>query len=120
MSTIHGKCFWCLCQICTGINCPRGGPLRCFPYGCHDGTVYECDFLTRRKVTRVYKIKKRSPALSVDHVRQLRDQLNMILGEYQVEEPVSSGSLHDQLKAEDQRHRAELRRIVREAKEKGK
>lgn len=58
--------------------------------------------------------------MSVDHVRQLRDQLNMILGEYQVEEPVSRGSLHDQLKAEDQRHRAELRRIVREAKEKGK
>ena len=80
--------------------------------------MYECDFFTRRKVTRFYHINSVSPVISVSRLRKLRDVLNQILEEELLAERVRPATLQEQLKLEEFRHRQELRRIVRESQDK--
>jgi len=111
------RCQYCLCQICTKTGCPRGR-WHCHYGRCFHDPVLECDFLTRRKVTRIYHIKSISPAISADHLRKLRDTINVILADVPDSPKRKKETLHQQIKSEQQRHQKELRRIVREAREK--
>ena len=55
----------------------------------------------------------RSPAITKD---TLRDALTEMLGETETSEPVRRGTLQEQLKREDLRHKQELRKIIESAK----
>lgn len=111
------RCRYCLCKICTRISCPRGR-WHCHYGRCFHEAVHECDFFTRRKVTRIYRIKSISPAISADQLRKLRNVINVILDDIPaLEQPKAHMTLHQKIQAEEQRHKQELRRIVREAQE---
>ena len=73
-----GRCTYCLCRVCNRIQCPRGR-YHCLP--CYHGTILQCDFFMHKQVTKVYRIKKRSPAIHEDKLRALRDTINLILGD---------------------------------------
>ncbi len=105
------KCAYCLCRVCSKVRCPRG-KYHCLP--CYHGTVLDCPFFIHKKMTRVYRIKKRSPAVTVDDLRKLKDTIDIILS---VEKPVeSSKTLQEALNEEEQRHKAALRDILQNNK----
>ena len=65
-------------------------------------------------MTRVYRIKKRSPAVTVDDLRKLKDTIDIILsGDKPIE---ASKTLQEALSEEDQRHKAALRDILQNSK----
>jgi hypothetical protein len=50
---------------------------------CYHGTVLDCPFFLHLKITKVYRIKKLSPAVRVSDLVRLRDTINLILGDGQ-------------------------------------
>ena len=65
-------------------------------------------------MTRVYRIKKRSPAITVDDLQKLKDTIDIILAK---DKPVEAyKTLHQQLTEEEQRHKAALRDILQNNK----
>ncbi len=106
------RCAYCLCRVCNPVRCPRGR-YHCLP--CYHGAVLDCPFFIHRKMTKVYRIKKLSPAIRRDQLEQLRDTINLILGDGQVD-LVRPQSLKEALAAEEQRHKRALREIVSKAK----
>ena len=61
-------------------------------------------------MTRVYRIKKRSPAVTVEVLQKLKDTIDLILDKC---EPLEAPkTLQEQLTEEEQRHKAALRRIL--------
>ncbi len=105
------KCAYCLCRVCSKVRCPRG-KYHCLP--CYHGTVLDCPFFIHKKMTRIYRIKKRSPAVTVDDLRKLKDTIDIILSaEKSVE---SSKTLQEALSEEEQRHKAALRDILQNNK----
>lgn len=104
-------CSYCLCQRCNKIRCPRG-KFHCLP--CYHGTVLDCPFFLHKQVTRVYRIKKRSPAVSVDDLKKLKETIDIILATDK--SVVSSLSLQEALNEEEQRHKAALRDILQNNK----
>ena len=61
-------------------------------------------------MTRVYRIKKRSPAITVDDLQKLKDTIDIILAK---DKPVEVyKTLQQQLTEEEQRHKAALRDIL--------
>ena len=114
------KCNYCLCWLCTRRACPLG-KWHCWGTKCNTGPFLDCLWFTRRKVTKVYHIKRKSPVISAEHLQKLRDSINTILGDYPEPEPQEDHrTMHAKIQAEELRHRAELRKIVREAQEKQK
>lgn len=107
-----GRCTYCLCRVCNKVQCPRGR-YHCLP--CYHGTILQCDFFMHKQVTKVYRINKRSPAIHEDKLRALRDTINLILGDGQVdlERPQS---LREALEQENRRHNQALRDIVNNSK----
>ena len=77
--------------------------------------ILDCDFFMHKKVTKVYRIKKRSPAIHEDQLRQLRDTINLILGDGH-DDLVKPQSLREALDQENQRHKRALREIVNNSK----
>ena len=61
-------------------------------------------------MTRVYRIKKRSPAITVDDLQKLKDTIDIILAKDKPAEAYKS--LQQQLTEEEQRHKAALRDIL--------
>lgn len=105
------KCAYCLCRVCSKVRCPRGR-YHCLP--CYHGTVLDCPFFIHKKMTRVYRIKKRSPAVTVDDLQRLKDTIDIILEKVKpVEAPKT---MHDMLADEEQRHKAALRDILKNSK----
>ena len=105
------KCAYCLCRVCSKVRCPRG-KYHCLP--CYHGTVLDCPFFIHKKMTRVYRIKKRSPAITVDDLQKLKDTIDIILAK---DKPVEVyKTLHQQLTEEEQRHKAALRDILQNNK----
>ena len=106
-------CYYCLCRVCTRVQCPRGR-YHCMP--CYHGQIIDCDFFQHRKVARYFKIVRHQPAIKVSQLLKLRDAINQILGDQpEAVEPVRTGSLHEQLKREEQRHKLALKQIVENA-----
>ena len=103
------RCSYCLCRVCNKVRCPRG-KYHCIP--CYHGTILECDFFMHRQVTKVYRIKKRSPAIRVDDLEKLRDTINLILGTGDGQIDLIHYSLKSSLDAEEQRHRRALKEIL--------
>ena len=112
-SIVNQRCYYCLCRYCTKVQCPRGR-YHCAP--CYHGQVLDCDFFQHRKMVKYFRIVKRSPAISEDKLRKLRDALSDLLDEAEPTEPVRRGTLQEQLKREDLRHKQELRKIIESAK----
>lgn len=105
------KCAYCLCRVCSKVRCPRG-KYHCLP--CYHGTVLDCPFFIHKKMTRIYRIKKRSPAVTVDDLRKLKDTIDIILsGDKPIEAPKM---LQEALSEEEQRHKAALRDILQKSK----
>lgn len=104
-------CTYCLCQRCNKVRCPRGR-FHCMP--CYHGTVLDCPFFIHKKSSRVYRIKKRSPAISVDDLQKLKDTIDIILSSDKHDD--APKSLHDMLAEEEQRHKAALRDILKKSK----
>jgi hypothetical protein len=108
------NCAYCLCRVCSKVRCPRG-KYHCLP--CYHGTVLDCPFFVHKKMTRVYRIKKRSPAVTVDDLRKLKDTIDLILSE---DMPIESHkTLQAQLAEEEQRHKAALRNILQNSNKSG-
>lgn len=108
------KCAYCLCRVCSKVRCPRG-KYHCLP--CYHGTVLDCPFFVHKKMTRVYRIKKRSPAVTVDDLRKLRETIDLILSD---DKPIESHkTLQAQLTEEEQRHKAALRNILQNSNKSG-
>ena len=104
-------CTYCLCQRCNKVRCPRGR-YHCMP--CYHGTVLDCPFFLHKKSTRVYRIKKRSPAITVDDLTKLKETIDIILSSAKpVEAPKT---LQEALNEEEQRHKAALRDILKNGK----
>lgn len=105
-------CTYCLCKRCNKIQCPRGR-YHCMP--CYHGTVLECAFFMNKQSTRIYHIKKRSPAVTVEDLEKLRDTIDIILsnGKQTVK---GSKTLQQKLTEEEQRHKAALREILKNGK----
>lgn len=112
-SIVNRTCYYCLCRVCTKIQCPRGR-YHCLP--CYHGQIIECDFFTHKQITKVFHIKQRSPAVSVEDLRKIREVLNQILEESPSPEP-KHVSMKAALAEEEQRHKAALREIVKKAHE---
>lgn len=106
-------CTYCLCCRCNKVRCPRGR-YHCLP--CYHGTVLDCPFFLHKKMTRVYRITKRSPAVSVDDLRKLKETIELILSDKPTEVPMS---LQAQLTEEEQRHKAALRNILQNSNKSG-
>ena len=105
------KCAYCLCRACSKVRCPRG-KYHCLP--CYHGTVLDCPFFIHKKMTRIYRIKKRSPAVTVDDLQKLKDTIDIILAK---DKPVEAPkTMHDMLAEEEQRHKAALRDILKKSK----
>ena len=104
------SCTYCLCRICNPVRCPRGR-YHCMP--CYHGTVLECPFFLHKQVTRVYRIKKRSPAIHADDLKLLRDTIDKILGSGQYDLVSQPKSYKQALVLEEQRHKAALRDIFK-------
>lgn len=66
-------------------------------------------------MTKVYRIKKRSPAIREAELKKLRDTINLILGDGK-DDLVEPQSLKEALAQENQRHKKALRDIVSNAK----
>ena len=65
-------------------------------------------------MSRVYRIKKRSPAITVDDLQKLKDTIDIILAK---DKPVEAyKTLQQQLTEEEQRHKAALRDILQNNK----
>ena len=111
-SIVNSRCYYCLCRYCTRLQCPRGR-YHCAP--CYHGQILDCDFFHHKKIVKYYRIVKRSPVLSEDKLRQLRDALTELLGEAEQTKPERIGSLQEQLKREELRHKQELRKIIESA-----
>ena len=77
---------------------------------CHHGTVLDCDFFIHRKMTKVYRIKQRSPALTQAQLVKLKQTIDLILGEDALEAPAQT--IREAIKAEERRHKKALRDIV--------
>lgn len=113
-SIVNRTCYYCLCRYCTRVQCPRG-KYHCMP--CYHGQILDCDFFQHRKIAKYFKIVKRSPLISADKLAKLRETINQILDDLPAqEEPERVGSLHEQLKREELRHKQELRKIIESAK----
>ena len=67
-------------------------------------------------MTRVYRIKKRSPAITLDDLQKLKDTIDLILDK---ELPDVSKTLQEQLTEEEQRHKAALRNILQNRNKSG-
>ena len=67
-------------------------------------------------MTRVYRIKKRSPAITFDDLQKLKDTIDLILDK---ELPEVSKTLQEQLTEEEQRHKAALRNILQNRNKSG-
>ena len=67
-------------------------------------------------MTRVYRIKKRSPAITLDDLQKLNDTIDLILDK---ELPDVSKTLQEQLTEEEQRHKAALRNILQNRNKSG-
>ena len=67
-------------------------------------------------MTRVYRIKKRSPAITLDDLQKLKDTIDLILDK---ELPEISKTLQEQLTEEEQRHKAALRNILQNRNKSG-
>ena len=67
-------------------------------------------------MTRVYRIKKRSPAITLDDLQKLKDTIDLILDK---ELPEVSKTLQEQLTEEEQRHKAALRNILQNRNKSG-
>lgn len=106
-------CSYCLCQRCNKVRCPRGR-YHCMP--CYHGTVLDCPFFLHKKMTRVYRIKKRSPAVTLDDLQKLKDLIDLILDK---ELPAVPKTLQEQLTEEEQRHKAALRNILQNRNKSG-
>ena len=104
-------CSYCLCQRCNKVRCPRGR-FHCMP--CYHGTVLDCPFFVHKKMTRVYRIKKRSPAITVDDLQKLKDTIDLILAKVKL--PDAPNTLQELLTEEEQRHKAALRDILQNNK----
>ena len=104
-------CSYCLCQRCNKVRCPRGR-FHCMP--CYHGTVLDCPFFVHKKMTRVYRIKKRSPAITVDDLQKLKDTIDLILAKVKL--PDAPKTLQELLTEEEQRHKAVLRDILQNNK----
>lgn len=107
-SIVGRTCYYCLCRVCNKIQCPRGR-YHCSP--CYHGQILDCDFFLHKKVSKVYRIKKRSPAVSVEDLRKIREVLNQILEEAQKPDP-KPVSMKTALAEEEQRHKSALREII--------
>lgn len=107
---VNHDCIYCLCRRCNPVRCPRGR-YHCLP--CYHGTVLDCPFFVHKQMTRVYRIKKRSPAVTVDDLRKLRDTIDIILSDKPVE---VHKTLQQLMKEEEQRHKAALRDILKDGK----
>ena len=66
-------------------------------------------------MTKVFRIKKRSPAIHEDKLRALRDTINLILGDGQVDLGKPQ-SLREALEQENRRHNRALKEIVSQSK----
>ena len=106
------RCVYCLCRVCNPIRCPRGR-YHCLP--CYHGTVLDCPFFIHKQMTKVFRIKKRSPAIHEDKLRALRDTINLILGDGQVDLGKPQ-SLREALEQENRRHNRALKEIVSQSK----
>lgn len=102
------RCAYCLCRVCNPIRCPRGR-YHCLP--CYHGTVLDCPFFIHKRVTKVFRIKKLSPALRQVELEKLRDTINLILGDGQVD-LIKPKSIREALDQENRRHKRALRDIV--------
>lgn len=107
-------CSYCLCQRCNKIRCPRG-KFHCLP--CYHGTVLDCPFFLHKQVTRVYRIKKRSPAVSVDDLKKLKDTIDLILDKCELLD--APKTLQELLTEEEQRHKVALRNILQNSNKSG-
>ena len=106
------RCSYCLCRVCNPIRCPRGR-YHCLP--CHHGIVLDCPFFIHKRMTKVFRIKKLSPAIRQAELEKLRDTINLILGDGQIDlgQPKS---IREALEQENQRHKRALREIVNNSK----
>ena len=101
------RCAYCLCRVCNPIRCPRGR-YHCMP--CVHGTVLDCPFFIHKQMTKVFRIKKRSPAIHEDKLRALRDTINTILGDDR-DDCIEPKTLREALEQENQRHNKVLQEI---------
>lgn len=108
---INLRCTYCLCHVCDMFNCPWGR-YHCLP--CH-GQVLDCDFFRNKLVSKVYRIKKRSPAVRLDDLVKLKETIDQILADRNEEQPEPQKSIQVQLAEENQRHRRALREIIKNA-----
>lgn len=109
-------CRYCLCKVCSGFNCPRSSKLCGMP--CERGTILECDFFTNKKSVRIYKVKKRSPAIHVEELRKLQATIDLILQEYEPKDLTFEGTLSQQLYREKKRHQETMAKIMQNARKK--
>lgn len=85
---------------------------------CYHGTVLDCPFFMHKKVTKIYRIKRRYPSVSVKDLIELRDTIDKILGDGSIDlVDQAPKSLKQLVKEEEQRHRAALKEIYRKAKD---
>lgn len=106
------RCAYCLCRVCNPIRCPRGRH-HCLP--CYHGTVLDCPFFIHKQMTRVFRIKSLSPAIRQADLEKLRDTINLILGDGQVD-LVEPKTLREALEQEEQRHKRALKEIISKTK----
>lgn len=83
---------------------------------CYHGQILDCDFFQHKKVVKYLHIVKRSPSLNASQLVKLKETIEQILDDLpEVEQPVRVATLQDDIAAENQRHRAVLHKIAKDA-----